>query len=70
MMLEIIPEKQSHWTWDDSEAKKTARDERAIARLANNPITLALASTLAIGAREAALMLFAKARKGAKAARA
>lgn len=57
MTIEIIPEKITHWAWDENEAKRCAREERVIARLEALPVVLALASALAIGRREAATIV-------------
>lgn len=57
MDIEIIPERITHWAWDEDEAKRCAREERVISRLAELPVVLALASALAIGRREAATIV-------------
>ena len=54
MEITLIPQKQEHWTWSEERARECAREERELARLAESPVVLALASALGIGARAAA----------------
>ena len=62
MEITLIPQKQEHWTWKEENARECAREERELRALAENPIVLALASALGIGAREAAVMAQKRAR--------
>ena len=62
MDITLIPEKREHWTWSEERARECAREERELRVLAENPVVLALASTLGIGAREAAVMAQKRAR--------
>ena len=52
--ITLIPEKRQHWTWSEERARECAREERELARLAETPVVLALASALGVGARDAA----------------
>ena len=52
--ITLIPEKRQHWTWSEERARECAREERELARLAETPVVLALASALGVGARAAA----------------
>ena len=54
MEITLIPQKQEHWTWSEERARECAREERELARLAETPVVLALASALGVGARDAA----------------
>ena len=54
MNITLIPQKQEHWTWSEERARECAREERELARLAETPVVLALASALGVGARAAA----------------
>lgn len=50
----LIAEKREHWTWREELARACAREERELARLAETPVILALASVLGKSPREAA----------------
>ena len=65
MTLEIIPEKLTHWTWDEETARACAREERVIKSLEAHPVVRALASALAIGRREAATIVRNRAKRAA-----
>ena len=70
MEITLIPQKQAHWTWSEENARECARIERELARLAETPVVRALASTLGVGARNAAELIRnrARARDSARAA--
>ena len=62
MEITLIPQRQEHWTWKEENARECAHEERELRSLAENPVVLALASALGIGAREAAVMAQKRAR--------
>ena len=61
METTLIHQKQEHWTWSEERARECAREERELARLAETPVVLALASALALPARKAAELVLSRA---------